>query len=209
MNFKADPTWDWIPANAQPFADALTGPDHVVRVTLPNSAEHLVVLEQKMRFGKDSAIAGPATYLRHLKHKTAFRCPDVREDVDGYLTELNTQIQKKMFAGNNGEKVYRGTVPQVCMTSLLSQPSRILIKMADKKDLVVCQSVGFLSPVRRDLSFLQQDNFYLKLVRQLRVRLWIGLDSLLRKCTDQQVQSAWNKALKSHEDALYNAQWKP
>ena len=203
--------WAWFPQTASRLADPMTGPDHVVHVVVPTlKLSSHVALEQKLRFGtRRDAFADSSTYLKHLLAGLEYPRPSKKEFQIGSYCDGLLESAKALLCKTKGDGSlsYSGSVPHVCFVSVCTPPNRIVVadKLGNQK--VQCDSVGFLSPCIQEDSFAV-DCPALSIVQRAKVRLWIGLDSLLEKCDAEEVDAAWNKAIESLSQSIRNPQWR-
>ena len=81
--------------------------------------------------------------------------------------------------------------------------------MTDKTGIskVECEYVGFLAPTI-NTNELAGVSPALRIVQRAKVRLWIGLDSLLEACTNDEVEAAWSTALAQLTEDICNPNWR-
>lgn len=204
------PDWEWFPQAASRLADPMTGPDHVVNVSIPAlSLSTHVALEQKLRFGtKQDAFASSATYVKHLVAGLHYPLPCKKEfDVDSYCHDLleatKTLIRKTK---KDGRLAYSGSVPHVCFVSLSSSPHKIYVQERPGGLVTECDFVGFLPPTVDQVAFVA-DTAHRKIVKRAKVRLWLGLDSLLEECEPDEVDAAWGAAIAGLSSSIRNPKW--
>lgn len=205
------PEWNWFPAEASRLADPMTGPDHVVGVSVPSlELSGTVCLEQKLRFGtKGDAFAGASTYLKHLRHRLGYPHPTRREfHLDSYFNGL-LEAAKAILCRTkkDGTLAYSGSVPHVCLVSMGLPPNKIVVIGKPAEPSVECDSVGFLGPTinRREFSDATPA---VRIVQRAGVRLWMGLDSLLEDCTDEEAEAAWRTAVARLTADVHNLSWR-
>jgi hypothetical protein len=203
--------WNWFPATASHLADPMTGPDHVVRVTVPSLALTVnVALEQKFRFStRNDALADSSTYLKHLLKGLNCRRPsrkDFQADLycNGILESAKAVLCKTK---KNGRLAYAGSVPHVCFVSLCIHPGKIVVSGNDGGKKIECDFVGFLPPAVNQESFASDCNAW-RVVQRAKVRLWIGLDSLLQQCDTAEVESAWSTAIQGLSESVRHPKWR-
>lgn len=202
--------WDWFPQTASRLADAMTGPDHVVTASVPSlSLSTNVVLEQKLRFStKKDAFASSSTYAGHLVAGLDYPLPSRKAfDVDKYchgLLEATKAIICK--TKKDGRLAYSGSVPHVCFVSIGSSPFKINVKEQPDGPVTECEFVGFLSPCVDQSSF-ESETANRQVVLYAKVRLWLGLDSLLEQCDVDEVQTAWDAAISGLSECINKPKW--
>ena len=205
------PEWNWYPEAASRLADPMTGPDHIVRVSVPSlEFDGSVCLEQKLRFGsRRDAFAGASTYLKHLLHRLDCPRPSEKEfNLDSYFNGILEAAKAVLCrTKKNGALAYSGSVPQVCFVSTGLQPNRVVVtdKAGDSK--VECEYIGFLAPTI-NTNELAGTSPALRIVQRAKVRLWIGLDSLLEACTNEEVEAAWSTAVAQLTEDICNPNWR-
>jgi hypothetical protein len=196
------PEWNWYPEAASRLADPMTGPDHVVSVRVPSlSLNGTICLEQKLRFGTPGdAFAEASTYLKHLLHGLEYRQPDAAKfDLDSYfhgLLEAAKTVLRRTT--KHGKPAYSGSVPQVCFVSIALQPNKVVVTDKTGVSKVECEYVGFLAPTIK-VDELASDSPATRIVQRAKVRLWIGLDSLLE---------AWSTAVAQLTENICNPRWR-
>ncbi|MEZ5943950.1 MAG: hypothetical protein R3C18_21345 [Planctomycetaceae bacterium] len=81
--------------------------------------------------------------------------------------------------------------------------------MTDKSGVsqVECDYVGLLAPTVNTTE-LAGASPALRIVRKAKVRLWIGLDSLLEVCTDEEVEAAWSTAVAQLTNDIRKPIWR-
>lgn len=191
------------------IADPLTGPDHIVSVFVPSlNLNSNVVLEQKLRFStRQDAFADSGTYLKHLLYKSRYTSPKECDfDPDSYCNGLLTSLVNVMGT-TMGRVGFIGTVPQVCFLLVSTPPNKIIIGDKESKKITKCDFVGFLPPIVATESFMKNSPAS-EIIRRAKVRLWIGLDSLLNVCEASEVEAAWNIAIKELSTDLHNPKWR-
>lgn len=202
--------WVWFPEAASRLADPMTGPDHVVKVSVPVlSLSTHCVLEQKLRFGtKQDAFASSTTYVKHLLAGLKYPLPGNHEfDVDSYchgLMEASRAFICK--TKNDGRLAYSGSVPHVCFVSVGSMPYTIKVQEKPSGPITECDCVGFLSPAVNKAAF-EKDTPHRKIVQRAKVRIWIGLDSLLEQCEVSEVENAWEASISGLTSGIRNPKW--
>ena len=205
------PEWSWFPIEASRLADPMTGPDHVVSVKVPSlGVSDTVCLEQKLRFGTPGdAFAGASTYLKHLLHKVDCPRPSKKEfNLDSYFNGLLESVKSVLCRPKkDGTLAYSGSVPQVCLASTCLSPNKVVVTDRTGKSRVECEYVGFLAPIINSRE-LQSDAPAVAIVRRAKVKLWIGLDSLLQSCTDAEVEEAWATAVAQLSRDIRNPIWR-
>ena len=202
------PQWDdfWKTTDRPTLADALTGPDHVVEVTVPTVPTVLpkthVVLEQKLRFGPSDANASGLTYISHLRdglgqvgHKK-YPAPNNKDfQLETYWDGLLYAAKELLrHTDGKGNLTYSGKVPHVCFVSVCIPDNRIYVCSNENDKRIECDYVGFLPPcINR--KWFTMDSAARKIIIRAKVRLWLGLDSLLEKCEAKEVDDAWRAAI--------------
>ncbi len=80
--------------------------------------------------------------------------------------------------------------------------------MREKPDGLVteCDFVGFLPPTVDHAAFAA-DTVQRKIVQRAKVRLWLGLDSLLEQCELHEVETAWETAIAGLNSSIRNPKW--
>ena len=190
------------------LADPMTGPDHLVRVSVPAlDLNSDVVLEQKLRFGtRQDAFADSGTYLKHLLYKSGLNAPTETDfKSESYCTKLFELIEK--VGTTMGQAGAAGTVPQVCFWSIRSKRNKIIVRDKESKKITECDFVGFLPPIVNTASFKKKSPA-VEVIRRAKVQLWIGLDSLLEVCEESEVETAWDEAINELSTALHNPTWR-
>ena len=199
--------WNWFPREATRLADPLTGPDHVVEVQVSENPDqnYTFVLEQKLRFGtKQDAFADASTYMKHLlaklpKESLANRTP---AEITNAVKELICQRTSR------GLLFYAGTVSHVCFASIKTYPNEIyVINNNETRSIINCSGVGFIAPcINYDSFKTHKDSRFV--LNDAEVRLWIGLDSLLKTCENEEVENAWDSAIKVLTENIRSPKWK-
>jgi len=69
------------------------------------------------------------------------------------------------------------------------QPNKVVVTDKTGVSKVECEYVGFLAPII-NLNDLASDSPAIRIVQRAKVRLWIGVDSLLEACTNEEVDEA-------------------
>jgi hypothetical protein len=202
--------WAWFPQSASRLADPMTQPDHLVTLEVPSlSLTANVALEQKLRFGTpQDAFANSATYVKHLLAGLTYPLPDRNEfNVDSYCHGL-LEAAKAFICKikRDGKFAYSGSVPHVCFVSVGSSPNTIVVQEKLGGATTVCNFVGFLPPCVNTVAFTKNTP-YRQLVLRAKVRLWMGLDSLLEQCNDEEVELAWTTAIDSLTTSIRNPKW--
>ena len=202
--------WDWLPAEASRLADPMTGPDHAVSVSVPSlHVTGTVCLEQKLRFGTPGdAFAGASTYLKHLLHRLDCPRPSKKEfHLESYFNGLLEAAKAVLCkTKKDGTLAYSGSVPQVCLVSASLQPNMVVV--TDKTGVrIECEYVGFLAPAINQ-NELANASPALRIMQRAKVRLWIGLDSLLDACTNEEVEEAWSTAVAQLTEDVLNPSWR-
>lgn len=190
------------------LADPMTGPDHLVRVSVPaRNISSDVVLEQKLRFGtRQDAFADSGTYLKHLLYKLDHNAPTESDlDPESYCKKLFASLENRIGT-TTGRIGASGTVPQVCFWSIRSPLKKIIVGDKEPKKVTKCDFVGFLPPIVNTASFKKKSPA-VEVIRRAKVQLWIGLDSLLEVCEESEVETAWDEAIKELGIALHNPTW--
>lgn len=204
------PEWNWYPEAATRLADPMTGPDHVVSVSVPSlEIDGSVCLEQKLRFGtRRDAFAGASTYLKHLLHRLDFPRPSKKEfKLDSYFNGLLEAAKAVLCrTKKDGRLAYSGSVPQVCFVSTGLQPNKVFVPDKAGVSNVECDYVGFLAPTI-DSDELTRNLPAAKIMQRAKVRLWIGLDSLIEGCTNEEVEGAWSTAVAQLTEDVRNPSW--
>lgn len=202
--------WKWFPQTASRLADPMTGPDHVVTATIPSlSLSTHVALEQKLRFGtKQDAFASSSTYVKHLL--AGLDCPlPSKSDLcfDSYYNGL-TEATKALICKTkkDGRLAYSGSVPHVCLVSIGSSPHKVIVQEKPNGTTTECDFVGFLAPAIHHAAFAV-DSPHNKIVQRARVRLWLGLDSLLEQCDSGEVEVAWATAIDGLSASIRYPNW--
>jgi len=199
--------WSWFPEKATRLADPMTGPDHIVSVNVPSlKFSGRVCLEQKLRFNSPQDVfAGASTYLKHLDLPS----PNNSDTpFDEYFTAAVEDVKSVLGnTGKNGSLTYSGSVPQVCFACIALAPHTIAVVDKSGKTTIECDHVGFLAPTINWSSFAM-DSHAVRLVRRAKVKLWIGLDSLLKACTDEEVEEAWSAVLQKLTEDIRNPNWR-
>lgn len=205
------PEWNWFPPKASRLADPMTGPDHVVSVSVPSlELTGSVCLEQKLRFGTPGdAFAGATTYLKHLLHRLDCPRPTTQEfHLDSYFNGLLEAAKAVLCkTKKDGTLAYSGSVPQVCLVSTGLPPNKVLVSAKSGGSTVECEYVGFLAPTI-NRSELEKQIPAVRVVQRAKVRLWMGLDSLLEKCTVEEVEKAWSTAVARLTEDVCNPNWR-
>lgn len=204
------PEWAWFPQTASRLADPMTGPDHVVVVTVPSlRLSTKVALEQKLRFGsRQDAFADSATYLKHLLARLKYRRPNRKDfNIDSYCNGL-LDATKAMLCNTkkDGTLSHSGSVPQVCLASVLTLPNKIFVFDKATTTTIGCDCVGFLPPAVNTAA-LSNDCPARAIIQRAKVRLWLGLDSLLQQCSEQEVGTAWCEAIGKLTEAIHEPKW--
>lgn len=205
------PEWNWYPEAASRLADPMTGPDHVVSVSVPSlNLSGTVCLEQKLRFGTPSdAFAGASTYLKHLLHRLGCRRPSSAEfHLDSYFNGLLEAAKAVLCrTTKHGKLAYSGSVPQVCFVSIALQPNKVIVTDKTGVSKVECEYIGFLAPTINS-NDLASASPALRIVQRAKVKLWIGLDSLLEACTNEEVEAAWFTAVGQLTEDICDPSWR-
>lgn len=205
------PEWNWYPKAASRLADPMTGPDHVVSVSVPSlEIDGKVCLEQKLRFGsRGDAFAGATTYLKHLLHRLNCPRPSEKEfDLDSYCNGLLEAAKAVLCrTKKDGALAYSGSVPQVCFVSIGLKPNKVVVTDKAGISKVECEYVGFLAPTINTSEFVTNSPA-LRIVQRANVRLWIGLDSLLEACTNEEVEGAWSTAVAQLTEDVRSPSWR-
>lgn len=191
------------------LADPMTGPDHLVRVSVPaRDINSDVVLEQKLRFGtRQDAFADSGTYLKHLLYKSGHNAPTETDiNPDEYCRNLLGSLEARMGT-TTGRIGAVGTVPQVCFWSIHSPLNKIIVGNKESRKVTECEFVGFLPPIVNTASFKKKSPA-VEVIRKAKVQLWIGLDSLLEVCQESEVEKAWDEAINELCTALHNPTWR-
>jgi len=199
--------WSWFPAEATRLADPMTGPDHVVRVSVPSlKLSENVCLEQKLRFNsRQDVFADASTYLKHLD---VSRLDNSNSSFESYYQDALEEVKGVLGRRTeNGTLAYSGSVPQVCFACISLSPHIITVVNRSGETRVECSYVGFLAPTVNQSSFAVEDHV-VRIVRRAKVGLWIGLDSLLTACTDKEVQQAWSAALQKLTEDIRDPDWR-
>lgn len=202
--------WEWFPQEASRLADPMTGPDHVVTASIPaRSLSTYVALEQKLRFGtKQDAFASSATYVKHLVAGLNYPLPSKKDfDADSYCHGL-MEATKALICKTkkDGKLAYSGSVPHVCFVSIGSSPYGINVQEKPDGLVTECKYVGFLPPTVDQAAFAT-DTAQRKIVQHAKVRLWLGLDSLLERCEGHEVDAAWEAAIAGLSSSIRNPKW--
>lgn len=210
--------WGWFPATKEVrhIADRLTGPDHIVTATVHSlNLSVQVVLEQKLRFGKnDDVLATAATYVKHLRDgvngedEKPLPMPGepskVDQDfIDGFLEGIKNVLLREK---KKGVLSHSGSVPQVCFASVQTPPHKVFVCDKEYKDTLACDAMGFLAPIVSHGAFAD-DSVSRRIVKHGRVRLWLGLDSLLDQCEAKEVEEAWCSAIERLSANVRNPKW--
>jgi len=219
-NFLPGPSseWGWFPATKEVrhIADRLTGPDHVVTATVHSLKLSVqVVLEQKLRFGKnDDVLATAATYVKHLRHGVKgkdtkpFPMPGEPSKVDQDFIDRLLEGTKNVLLREKKKGVlsHSGSVPQVCFVSVQTPPHKVFVCDKEYKDTLACEAVGFLAPIVNHGAFAD-DSVSRRIVQQARVRLWLDLESLLVQCEAKEVEEAWCSAIEGLSASVRKPKW--
>ena len=190
------------------LADPMTGPDHLVWVSVPaRDISSNVVLEQKLRFGtRQDAFADSGTYLKHLLYKLDHNAPTETDlDPESYCKKLFASLENRIGT-TTGRIGASGTVPQVCFWSIHSPLNKIIVGDKEPRKVTQCDFVGFLPPIVNTASFKKKSPA-VEVIRRAKVQLWLGLDSLLAVCEESEVEKAWDVAVKELSTALHNPTW--
>ena len=107
---------------------------------------------------------------------------------------------------SSGVLSHSGSVPHVCFVSVQTRPHKVFVCNKEYKDTVVCDSVGFLAPAVNHVAFAD-DSVARRIVQQAKVRLWLGLDSLLDQCGTEEVERAWSSAMEGLNASVRNPKW--
>jgi hypothetical protein len=188
----------------------MTGPDHVVTASIAAlSLSAHVALEQKLRFGtKQDAFANSATYVKHLVAGLNYPLPCKKDfDVESYCHGL-MEATKALICKTkkDGKLAYSGSVPHVCFVSIGSSPHRINVQEKPNGPVTECDFVGFLPPTVDQAAFAT-DTAQRKIVQRAKVRLWLGLDSLLERCESHEVEAAWEAAIAGLNSSIRYPKW--
>lgn len=198
------------------LADPLTGPDHVVSVDVPKMGlkNIRVVLEQKLRFGRHDVLANSSTYVRHLraglgKEGRKYQAPKTKDfQIEPYCNGLLHAAKDVLcHTDGKGALTYSGKVPHVCFVSICLSPNKIIVRDKGSGERVECDFAGFLPPCVNQESFTK-DSPTRKIIYHAKVRLWIGLDTLLKQCQAAEVENAWRKAIKRLSQSVRDPQWR-
>ncbi|WP_166831576.1 hypothetical protein [Thalassoroseus pseudoceratinae] len=205
------PEWSWFPAKASRLADPMTGPDHIVSVRVPSlHISGTVCLEQKLRFGTPGdAYAGATTYLKHLLHRLNYPRPTAKSfHLESYYNGLLEAAKAVLCrTKKDGSLAYSGSVPQVCMVSTGLAPGKVVVMDKSGDSRVECEYVGFLAPTINHAD-LQSDSPAAQITHRAKVKLWIGLDTLLEGCTAEEVEQAWSTSVSRLTSDLCNPTWR-
>jgi hypothetical protein len=87
-----------------------------------------------------------------------------------------------------------------------SSPHKINVQEKPDGLVTECDFVGFLPPTVDQLAFAA-DTAQRKIVQRARVRLWLGLDSLLERCEPDEVEAAWEAAIAGLNSSIRNPKW--
>lgn len=213
----SSPEWGWFPATSKVrhIADRMTGPDHVVTVKVKSLKLSMnVVLEQKLRFGTNQdAVATASTYVYHLRKglkgegDVGFLMPEAPAGVDHEFVDRFLAATKKVLLKTKRDVLLHcGSVPQVCFVSVQTPPHKVFVCNKDYRDTVDCNAVGFLAPAINHAAF-SCDSVARRIVQQAKVRLWLGLDSLLDQCGTEEVEEAWGSAIEQLNASVRNPGW--
>lgn len=210
--------WKWFPQSQEirHLADRMTGPDHLIVATVGSlNLTANIVLEQKLRFGtKQDAFADASTYVKHLldgvKGDDRKKLPKPRtpQDVTESYFEKLLGATKSVLLKTKGEGVlaHSGSVPHVCFVSLQTPPHKIFVCDREYRSTTECDFVGFLAPTVNDTAFAA-DSVNRRIIERAKVRLWIGLDSLLEQCDCKEVEAAWTTAIDGLSASVRNPKW--
>lgn len=210
--------WGWFPAKKEVrhIADRLTGPDHIVTATVHSlNLSTQVVLEQKLRFGKNNdVLATAATYIKHLRDgvkgmdEKPFPMPGEPSRVDrDFINRFLDGIKNVLLREKRkGVLSHSGSVPQVCFVSVQTPPHKVFVCDKEYNDTLACDAVGFLAPMVNHSAFAV-DSVSRRIVQQGRVRLWLGLDSLLDQCETKEVEEAWSSAIEGLNASVRMPKW--
>ena len=205
------PEWRWFPTEASRLADPMTGPDHVVSVSVPSlNITAIVCLEQKLRFGTPGDVcAGATTYLKHLLHGLNYPRPAAKDfHLDSYFNgHLEASKAVLCRTKKDGSLAYSGSVPQVCMVSTGLAPGNVVVTDRSGGSRAECEYVGFLAPTINH-SDLQGASPAAQITQRARVNLWIGLDTLLDGCTAEEVEKAWSMSVSRLTEDICNPTWR-
>lgn len=188
----------------------MTGPDHIVTVTVPSLELSVnVALEQKLRFGsRQDAFADGTTYIKHLLARLDYPPPSKNDfQIDSYCNGL-LEATRAMICRTkkDGRLTYSGSVPQVCFASVLTSPNKVFVFDRETKTITQCDCIGFLPPAVNTVAFATECKAR-GIIEKARVRLWLGLDSLLQVCSEQEVEAAWREAVDNLTQAIHQPKW--
>lgn len=201
--------WEWFPKDAHRLADPMTGPDHVVEVSLPAKRKSFkVVVEQKLRFGsKQDAFATGSTYMKHLRSNLRYPAPDRDTEIDNYCDDLLAAAREHIKkTTSNGRLTYSGKVPHVCFASVMTPPGKIYIS-SDDGQAIECSHVGFLAPTM-DYPSISEESSVLRVLQRARVSLWISVEQLISQCSNKEVLSAWTRSIEELTQHVFHPDWR-
>jgi hypothetical protein len=123
-----------------------------------------------------------------------------------YALAANLGLRHKPWEGRTLGPHQQTAAPQVCLVSVQTPPHKVFVCNREYKDTVVCDAVGFLAPTVSHAAFAG-DSATRRIVQQAKVRLWIGLDSLLDRCEAEEVEEAWCSAIARLSANVRNPKW--
>jgi len=163
------------------IGDGNTNPDHIITVET-DEGEYKCMTEQKLRFSPKDISASPETIKQYVY-------PEKFEEKQNLKIILKDHLDPT--------KNPKGKTLQVAFYSMLSYNAVTLSpkKSKDQKSegLVQCGYLGFLAPSIKEEKF-KENNTIKKNCKEANLKLWIGLDSILEKSSDDYVSKAWTDA---------------